>query len=752
MTKRNGSKEKFDIEKIHHVIEWAIKDLSGVSLSDVEINAKLSIRDGITSHEIHEVLIESAANLISLKASNYQYVAARLLNYRLRKDVWGGKNAPKFIDLISRGIRDTKIYEPALLDWYSKAEIDKLDEAIVHDRDLEFTYAGIRQLCDKYLLQNRVSKQVYETPQFAYMLIAMTLFHSYAKDIRLDYVKRAYNYFSRHKINLPTPIMAGVRTTMKSFASCCLIDCDDSMESIFASVSAVGHATARRYGIGINMGRMRALNTPIRGGDVVHTGVVPFLKVFESTAKSCQQGGLRGGGGTVTFPIWHYEIEDILQLKNNAGTDENRVRKLDYSISFSRLFYDRFLKNENITLFSPHEVPELYGAFGLTEFDDLYLKAEKDKSIKYKKVIAARRLFSLKTKEHIETGRIYTLNIDHANAHSPWLDKVNMANLCQEVTHPVVPLRSLDDPDGEIGVCVLAAVNWLEIQSEAEMSKVCDIIVRMLDELIDYQDYFAPAAKNFATKRRSLGVGVTNLAAFLAKHELFYSDKKAVNLVDEWMEKQQYYLLSASMEIAKQKGRCEKFDRTKYARGIFPLDTYKKDVDDIVTRKPSMDWERLKVDVVKYGLRHSTLTAHMPVESSSIIQNATNGIEPPRALLSYKGSKVRRIPFLVPHADKWRARYTLAFEMKDNTGYLNIAAALQKWTDMAISVNLYYNFPLDDSQVIKDTLLHYKLGGKTIYYINTNDGNRQDVSGESNDTAIHKEIEDDGCLGGACKL
>jgi ribonucleoside-diphosphate reductase alpha chain len=755
VTKRNGSQEPFNIDKIHRIIEWAIQDLNGVSLSDVEINAKLSIKQGVSSRDIHEVLIESAANLISLKAPNYQYVAGRLLNYQLRKDVWGGKNAPKLLEFIRHGIKTTKVYEPALLEWYSEAEINKLDETIAHDRDFDFTYAGIRQLCDKYLLQNRVTKQVYETPQFAYMLIAMTLFHRYPKEKRLEYVKRAYGYFSRHKINLPTPIMAGVRTTMRSFASCCLVDVGDSMDSIFASVSAVGHATAKRYGIGINMGRMRAINTPIRGGDVVHTGVIPFLKVFESTAKSCQQGGLRGGGGTVTFPIWHYEIEDILQLKNNAGTDENRVRKLDYSISFSRLFYDRFINDQEITLFSPHEVPELYAAFGLPEFDDLYVKAEKNRNIKYRKTVSAQKLFSLKTKEHIETGRIYTLNIDHANQHSPWLDKVDMGNLCQEVLHPTVPLQSLDDPSGEIGVCILAAINWLEIQSEAEMEKVCDVIVRMLDELIDYQEYFAPAAHSFASQRRSLGVGVTNLAAFLAKHEMAYSDRKAPNLVDEWMERQQYYLLLASSTLAREKGACAKFGRTKYSQGIFPQDTYKKEVDAVVTRKPSMDWEGLKALVAKHGLRHSTLTAHMPVESSSVIQNATNGIEPPRGLLSYKGSKARRVPFLVPHADKWRNRYTFAFDMKDNTGYLHIVAALQKWTDMAISVNLYYNYPLDDTQVIRDTLLHYKLGGKTIYYINTNDGNKQDVVEVTEETKrvdVSASEEESGCLGGACVL
>ncbi len=740
--KRDGSKEKFNVEKINKVIAWAVEGLNNVSLSEIEINIKLNLKDDITTRDIHSIVIDAAANLISIKSPDYQYVAGRLLNYQLRKDVWGGKNAPKLYDVISKGIHITKIYEPELLNWYTKEEINKLDESLVHQRDLEFTYAGIRQLCDKYLIQNRETKEIFETPGFAYMLIAMTVFHKYDKKKRLDYVKRAYNYFSKHKINLPTPLMAGVRTTMRSFASCMLVDCADSMDSIFATVSAVGHATSRRYGIGLNMGRMRAINTPIRNGEVMHTGVIPFLKIMESTVKSCHQNSIRGGSATCNFPIWHLEIEDILQLKNNSGTDENRVRRLDYSIAISKLFYDRFLKNGTITLFSPHEVTELYDKFGLPEFDELYVKYEKDKKIKYKKVISARSLFSLLVKERVETGRIYILNIDHANYHGAFLDKVNMANLCQEVTHPTVPLSSYEDVNGEIGVCVLSAVNWLEIQSDSEFEKICDIIVRMLDEIIDYQDYFNIAAKNFATKRRSLGVGVTNLAAFLAKHDLKYDDKKSINLVDEYMEKQQFYLMQASMNLAKEKGKCEKFYTTKYAQGIFPLDTYKTDVDEICSRKPCMDWKALKIAIAEHGTRNSTLTAIMPVESSSVIQNATNGIEPPRALVSFKKSKSRTIPMLVPNADKWADRYTLAFEQKDNIGYINIASVIQKWTDMAISTNVYYNFPLDDSKVLKEMLYFYKMGGKTMYYLNSNDDNKQ---------SANNEVEDK-CSSGACAI
>lgn len=885
--KRNGSKEPYNIEKINRIIEWAIDGLEGVSLSEIEINIKLNLKDGITSTEIHDLVTESAANLISLEKPNYQYVAARLLNYQLRKNVWLGKNPPKLIDFVKKNVA-RKLYDPEILNWYSESELNKIDEIINHDRDFDFTYAGIRQLAQKYLVQNRETKEIFETPQFAYILIAACLFHKYSGQNRLSYIRKAYNYFSKFKINLPSPITAGCRTTMRSFSSCCLIDVDDSMQSIFASVSAVGHASSKRYGLGVNLGRIRAINTPIRNGDVLHTGAIPFAKVFESTVKSCHQGGLRNSSSSCTFTIFNLEIEDIIQLKNNGGTDTNRVRGLDYSITISKLFYDRFLKNENMTLFSYHETQELYNAFGLPEFDELYVKYENDPNIKYKKVVSARDIFSLLTKERVETGRIYIIHLDHSNHHSPWLDKVNMSNLCLtpdthleaivnggkpqtltildvddlfklgniiqvlsrnnstqklsyekvinsgitgysqktleitstygnsirctpnhkiwtkkqgyveaknlkvgdeleylicpnilvkniqeskvsdvyditvennsnfyannilvhnclEILHPTIPLKSLDDPNGEIGVCILAALNWGELHSDSEIEKACDIIVRMLDELIDYQEYFNQAARNFATKKRSIGVGVTNLAYFLAKKGVSYSDKEALVLVDEFMEKQQYYLLKASNQVAKEKGKCEHFDRTKYSLGILPIDTYKKEVDSICSRKLSMDWEELRKDIKEFGLRHSTVSCAQPCDSSAIISNSTNGIEPPLALISYKQSKARTLPFLVPESSKLGSKYTLAYKMGTNLGYLNICAVLQKYIDMAISVNMYYSYPLDDSTVMKDMLYHYKMGGKTIYYTNTDDGNKQNIASEG------KAEEEDGC-GGACRL
>lgn len=748
--KRSKEKEVFNIDKINKTVKWAVDGIKDVSLSDIEINAKINIRDGITTEEIHQVLIESAANLITIDTPNYQYVAGRLLTYQLRKNVWGGKNPPKLIDLIKKNI-NAGVYTSEILDLYSEKELNKIDEFIDHDKDFIFTYAGIKQLIDKYLVQNRKTKEVYETPQFAYILIAAIAFAKYPKETRLDYVKRAYNYFSKHKINLPTPIMAGVRTPLKSFASCLLAGVDDSMASILANVSAIGHATANRYGIGFNFSHIRALGAPIRNGDVIHTGKIPFLKVFESTVKSCHQNGIRGGSATTTVFVFDYEIEDIVVLKNNAGTEENRVRKLDYSIGMSKLFYQRWLNNENITLFSSHECRDLFEKFGTEEFDKLYVKYEKDPSLKFKKTIAARSLFDLITKERIETGRIYIINVDNVNSHSAWLDVVQFSNLCQEVTHPTIPLKSLEDKDAEIGICILAAINWLEIASDNEFEKVCDITVRMLDEVIDYQEYFCFAAKNFATKRRSLGIGITNLAAVLAKNNLNYEDKEAPNFVSDFMEKQQYFLLKSSVELAKEKGRCEKFDRTTYSKGLLPIDHYKKDkLDTIASTSLKLDWESLRKDISKHGLRNSTLTAHMPCESSSVIQNSTNGFEPIRSLITYKKSKASTVPVIAPNAAQWKNRYTIAFDMKDNIGYLNIVAAIQKFTDMAMSVNFYYDYShypnkmIPHSKVIKEMMYHFSLGGKTIYYTNTNDNDKEQL--------MDKQEDDSSCAGGACTI
>lgn len=745
--KRDNTLVPFNVENINKVIKWAIDGIAGVSVSDIEINTKLNLIEGISTKEIHKVLIESAINLFSEESPNYQWVASRLLTYQLRKDVWGGKNPPRLYDFIEKGVNEKKIYHPEILDAYSKTEIDKLDDKINHDRDYDFTYAGLKQLCDKYLIQNRKSKDIYETPQFAYMLIAMVSFINYPKEKRLAYVKKAYDKYSKHKANLPTPQMAGIRGNLKQYASCCLIDVDDTKESIFSSNTAAGFATTQRYGIGLNFGRIRGLGTEIKGGEVIHTGIIPFLKVFEATVKSCQQNGIRGGGATVNFPFWHWEIENIIQLKNNGGTEDNRVRKVDYVIQFSKLFYERFKKNESITLFSPHEVKSLTDSFGTAPFDEIYEALEKNPNIKYKKSIKASTLMSLFVKEKTETGRIYLMNIDHCNDHSPWNERVVMTNLCVEVTHPTKPLQHIDDPEGEIGICVLSAINLLEIKDDQDLQDTCDIIVRMLDELIDYQEYFTKAAETFTKKRRSLGVGITNLAALLAKNNLKYTDPEAPNFVDAWMEKIQYYLTQASVDLAIEKGVCEKFHLTKYSEGKLPIDHYKKKVDTVVTRKPSMDWEALRARIKQHGMRHSTLTALMPCESSSVIQCSTNGIEPPRSFLTYKGSKANSVPVLVPNYSTCKNKYTLQFDMPNNIGYINIVAALQKWVDMSISANLYYNYDhypnkaLPDAHLIKEVLYAYSMGIKTIYYSNTYDGDKQSANEDSAS-----------CVSGACAI
>ena len=744
--KRSGEFEKFNIEKINKVINWATEGISGVSLSEVEINAKLNITENITTQDIHQVIIDSAANLISLEKPNYQYVASRLLNYQLRKDVWGGKHAPRLIDVIHAGIKK-KVYDGAIIEKYSEDEINKIGEFVDHDRDLNFTYAGIKQLCDKYLIKNRVTGKIFETPQFAYVLIAAYAFINYPKETRLEYVHRFYNAISRHKINLPTPIMAGLRTNSKSYASCCLIGVEDNKESITASGTAVSIATASRCGIGIDVSKIRAIGSPVNNGEVVHTGIIPFLKIFEASVKAWQQNGLRGGSATTNIQWWHYEIDDIVVLKNNAGTDDNRVRKLDYTVGMSKLFYDRVIKNEDLTLFSPHEVPHLYEAWGTSKFNKVYEECEVDRKIKIKKKISARKLFSLIVKERVETGRIYILNVDTANEHSSWLDKITMSNLCTEVIHPTIPLNDYHDPDAEIGMCILSAINMLEIKDWKDLEKTTDLIVRFLEEIIDIQTYFNKAAENFAKKRRSLGIGITNLAAFFAKNEVSYDSKQALSLLDEYMEHFQYYLLKSSLNLAKERGRCEKYEQTKYAKGILPIDTYKKNVDTVCKRKLDLDWEALRKEIKEHGLRHSTLSCCMPCESSSVIQSSTNGVEPVRSLMTYKTSKMGKLPVLVPGIGKFDSNYELAYSFKDNTGIINVNAVIQKYIDMAISTNIYYNYShyennvLPDAKVMKELMYAYSMGLISLYYNNTDDGDKEQ--------STNKEAD---CSSGACKL
>ena len=701
--------------------------------------------DGITTGEIQEILIKSASDLIDLDNPNYQFVAARLLLFQLRKSLYGRtRELPSLEDHITK-LAYQDLYDKDIFDQYTKEEIAKADTFLNHERDFKFTYAGLRQVVDKYLVQDRSTGEVYETPQFMYIMIALTMFRNYPKETRLNYVRKYYDAISRHRINIPTPIMAGVRTPIRQFASCVLVDIDDTLDSIFSSDMAIGKYVAQRAGIGINAGRIRGINAKIRDGEVQHTGVVPFLKKFESTVRCCTQNGIRGGSATVHFPIWHQEIRDIFVLKNNKGTEDNRVRKLDYSIQLSKLFYERFIKNEEISLFSPHDVPGLYDSFGTDLFDELYVRYEQDESIPKTKVNGQELILEL-LKERAETGRIYIMNIDHCNSHSSFLDKVEMSNLCQEITLPTRPLQHIDDKTGEIALCILSAVNIGKIRDVQDLEVLCDLSIRSLDELIDFQGYPINAAEIATRARRSLGVGFIGLAHYLAKQGVKYDDPEAWKLVHDLTEGFQYYLIKASVNLAKEKGACEYSSRTKYAQGILPIDTYKKDVDEIVPNELHYDWEGLRQELKEFGIRNSTLSAQMPSESSSVVSNATNGIEPPRGYLSVKKSKKGPLKQIVPQYNTLKNNYTLLWDMPGNTGYINIVAVMQKFFDQAISGNWSYN-PLhyENSEVpvsvmAQDLLTTYKYGWKTSYYQNTYD-TKTDFDEPSHPIGWHDEEE-----------
>ena len=755
--KRNGSLESLNLDKIHSMVECACEGLSGVSPSQVEIQSGIQFYDGITTNEIQEILVKSASDLISLENPNYQFVAARLLLFGLYKQVFGDGWKDGFPKVSEHLKNNPDIYDDSIYGKYSEAEWYVIDKFIDHGRDYLFTYAGLRQVVDKYLVQDRSSSKIYETPQYMYLLIAVTLFQDYPEDTRLDYIRRYYNAISKHRINIPTPIMAGVRTSLRQFASCVLVDVDDTLDSIFSSDMAIGKYVAQRAGIGINAGRIRGINSKIRGGEVQHTGVVPFLKKFESTVRCCTQNGIRGGSATVHFPIWHQEIEDILVLKNNKGTEDNRVRKLDYSIQISKLFYERFIKGENISLFSPHDVPGLYESFGTDSFDELYVGYERDESVK-RKTIPAQELVLNLLKERAETGRVYIMNIDHCNSHSSFLDKVEMSNLCQEITLPTKPLQHIDG-EGEIALCILSAVNVGKVKSDSELENLCDLSVRALDELIDYQQYPVIAAERGTKARRSLGIGFIGLAHYLAKLGFNYGSQEAWDAVHGLSESFQYYLLKASNQLAKEKGACEFFNRTKYSQGLLPIDHYKSNVDEISEHKLEHDWEALRSEIKASGLRHSTLSAQMPSESSSVVSNATNGIEPPRDYLSVKKSKKGPLKQIVPQYSTLKNNYTLLWDMPDNRGYINVVSVMQKFFDQAISGNWSYNpghYPDNEvpvSVMAQDLLTTYKYGWKTSYYQNTYDNKSDEVPVQSELQSIISELanaEEEDCE--SCKI
>jgi ribonucleoside-diphosphate reductase alpha chain len=749
--KRNGGSESFNAEKINKVLLWATNGLSSVSASDVAMNAHIQFYPGIKTSEIHKVLIQSAVDLISERSPNYQFVASNLLNYLLRKEIFETKfQMPSLIDVINRNIK-LDLYDKIILDKYSKEELDKADSFIKHDRDYELTYAGLQQLIDKYLVKDRSTNKTYETPQFCFMMISLTVFADYDKDGRMDYVKDLYDLISEHKISLPTPIMAGIRTPNRQFSSCTLIEIGDSLDSIFYGNVAIGQYVAKRAGIGINVGSIRALGSKVRNGEVVHTGVIPFFKMFQSTLHSCSQGGIRKGSATLYFPWWHKEIEDVLVLKNNKGTDDNRVRHMDYGIQFEKLFYSRFVSNGDISLFSPSDVPGLYDVFGLPQFEEMYLRYESDKKIP-RKTIKSRDLMNAFAQERIGTGRMYVMNIDNAN-NSPFIERVKMSNLCVEICLNTSPIESIYDVDdnketehlsnGEIALCTLAAFNLGNIKSWNELYKVAEYIVRILEYVIENQDYPINAAKKML-KRRSIGVGVTNFAYWLAKQGIKYSDKEALFYVDELFEHIQFSLLKASNKLAQEFGKCEWYDKTTYSKGVLPVDRYNKNVDELIKRDNSCDWEALRKDIEEFGLRNSVLTAIMPAESSAVVQSATNGIEPIRSLVITKKSKSGLVKQVAPECIKLKNKYELAFDMPDNRGYTNICAVIQKWIDQSISANHYYQYSNDGISiggVIKDILYAYKYGLKTLYYANTDDKKSDDLDAMGN-----------GCESGACTL
>lgn len=751
--KRNGDLQELDLNKIHHVLTWAcdgygdgdIEKIKGVSISQIEMNARLHLYDGIATKDIHETLIKAASELISLDTPNYDHVAARLVWFSVRKEAFG-KNVPPHLSEIIRTNIERGVYSRDILDYYDQDDIDELNKIIVHSRDDLFRYAGAEQMRKKYLAQNRKTKQLYESFQVPYIMVAALLFAKYPKDIRMQYVKNYYDMISQHYISLPTPIMAGLRTKVKQFSSCTVIEAGDSLDSINATAAAIVNYASRKAGIGLGIGRIRAEGQPVRNGDAVTTGVIPFAKYFTAALKSCSQGAVRGAAATLNYPIWHLEFERLIELKNEKGTEETRIRTVDYSVHVNRVFYERLVNNEDITFFSPEEVPELYDAFyssDLNKFKELYEEFEKTPYLT-KKVLPAKDVFLKILQERYETGRIYIMNADHVNSHKPFYENIVMSNLCQEIA---LPTRPLGNEDSLIGLCTLSAINWgkfkgirsLEEKGEKWYQKedeilreACHMAVRALDALLDYQEYPLPEAARHTHLYRPLGIGIIGFAHWLAKNRLLWGAEDTQFATEEFMERMAYYLTEASIELAKEYGPTPA--RTLYSDGVFPID------NSFIPANTHMNWDELRVLAKEYGTRNSTLMALMPSETSSQLANETNGIEPPRELLTVKGSKDGVMSQIVPEYNRLGGNYETLWNVSVED-YLKTTAIFQKYVDQAISLNTSYDpskVEMSTQRLMKDLLLAYKLGHKTLYYCNTRDG--------SGDAA------DDGCESGACKI
>lgn len=749
--KSSGLMQPIDYEKINKVVEWACEGLTGVHVSEVVMKSRIKFFDGITTSDIHESLVKSAAELIDDGATNYQYVAANLLLFKLRKEAFGKYTPPALYDHTVKNIKAGR-YASHLVEDYSKKEFAELDKHLDHNKDLKYTYASMRQWQRKYLVQDRVTKKVRESPQQAIMLIAMALF-SQTQENRLEKVKEFYDAVSNMKLSLPTPIMAGVRTPTKQFSSCTVIDCGDSLDSITESTRAIVNYVSQRAGIGLNVGRIRAEGESIRKGEAVHTGLIPFIKMFQAAVHSCSQGGVRKGSATLNYPVWHLEFENLIVLKNNRGVEENRARHLDYAVHVSRLFIERLIKGGDITFFSPNVADgQLYELFykDQAKFKRLYEKLEKDDNIR-KKTVPALEVFSSIMNERGSTSRIYMVNADHLNDYGVYKTEaaqITMTNLCAEIALETTPLDR--DGNGQIALCTLAAFNLGNVKYD-EYDRLAELIVEALDNLLDYQDYPMPEAEKQAMNQRTLGIGVINYAYWLAKRGLKYSDGSANDATHILFEKISHSLLKASNKLAKERGAAPEFaEKSKYADGIMPVDKYKKDVDEHVGVELKCDWDSLREDVVKHGLRNMALMALMPSETSSIISNATNGIEPARAYVIVKDSSDGIIRQVLPDLDNLKDSYETAWSIPNNTGYLTLSGIMQKFVDQAISVNTYYtpkNFPnnrIPLELMLADMVHWYKMGNKTMYYQNTNDGNDQDIEliGDS----------DESCAGGACAI
>ena len=770
--KRHGNKEPLMIEKWQAQITKICKGIADVSQSMIEITAQPHFYDGITTKEIDEVTLRAIVNLIDVESNpdvghtNYQYVAGKQRLSMLRKDVYGSYEVPHIYDIVKKNVA-VGLYTPELLEWYSEEDWNKMNDMLEHEKDEQYSYAAIEQLIEKYLVRNRATKEIYETPQIRYMIAAATVFHKEEPNsARMRYIKEYYNAASDGLFTLATPVLAGLGTPTKQFSSCVLIRSDDDLDSIFASGEMMAKYASKRAGIGLEIGRLRPLGSPIRGGEIMHTGMIPFLKKWFGDLRSCSQGGIRNASATVFYPIWHHQFDDLIVLKNNQGTEETRVRHMDYGVVLSSFFWRRFKNREDITFFDPNQVPDLYEAFysNTALFEELYVKYEKTPGLR-KKTMNAEDVFKGGIlKERTDTGRVYLVFIDNVMNQGPFdpeYHTIYQSNLCCEILLPTKPFKRLNDPDGRIALCTLGSINWGAFRNPEDMRRACRILHRSLNNILDYQDFLSIQSKLSNDEIRPLGIGVTNLAYWHAKRGFKYGDKDALQEVKSWMEHQMFYLTEMSVELAKERGKCVDSDKTYYGKGIFPWERRASGSNELADFTPELDWEPLREQMKQYGVRNATNGAIAPVESSSVVINSTNGIEMPMSLISTKESKAGSFTQVVPEYHKLKNKYQLMWEQTDCANYLKTAAVLQVYIDQSISTNTFYNPAHFADRKVPTTLIAKNLmqsqiwGIKTFYYslINKQGAKSQAESVDNNNVIVLNfnadEIEDD-CE--SCKL